>query len=197
MKLQNLPNFLTLVRIALIPVVLVLYFYQPNYQPYPHFSWFNFALVATLAIASTTDLIDGYLARKWNVSSKLGAFLDPVADKLMVVVALVLLVDFYHDWFITLCAIIIIMREVLVSALREWMGDIGKRNEIKVSDFGKIKTFTQVFAILFLFYQADFFGINSYITGLILLSIATILTLISGYQYLTSTLKYIINAENL
>jgi CDP-diacylglycerol--glycerol-3-phosphate 3-phosphatidyltransferase len=191
MKLQNIPNYLTFLRILLIPAVIVLYFFQPIYSTYPNFSWINFSLVAVLSTASLTDLLDGYLARKYDASSKLGAFLDPVADKLMVVVALVLLVDFYQHWFITICSIIIIMREVLVSALREWMSNIGESDKIKVSDFGKLKTFIQVFAILFLFYQADFFGINSYITGLVLLSFATLLTIISGYQYLSSTLKFI------
>jgi CDP-diacylglycerol--glycerol-3-phosphate 3-phosphatidyltransferase len=193
MKLQNIPNYLTFLRILLIPAVIVLYFFQPIYSTYPNFSWINFSLVAVLSTASLTDLLDGYLARKYDASSKLGAFLDPVADKLMVVVALVLLVDFYQHWFITICSIIIIMREVLVSALREWMSNIGESDKIKVSDFGKLKTFIQVFAILFLFYQADFFGINSYITGLVLLSFATLLTIISGYQYLSSTLKFIKN----
>jgi CDP-diacylglycerol--glycerol-3-phosphate 3-phosphatidyltransferase len=191
MKLQNIPNYLTFLRIFLIPAVIVLYFFQPIYSTYPNFSWINFSLVAVLSAASLTDLLDGYLARKYDASSKLGAFLDPVADKLMVVVALVLLVDFYQHWFITICSIIIIMREVLVSALREWMSNIGESDKIKVSDFGKLKTFIQVFAILFLFYQADFFGINSYITGLVLLSFATLLTIISGYQYLKSTFVFI------
>lgn len=193
-KFKNLPNYLTLLRILLIPVVVILYFIQPIYELYPNFSWLNFSLVAVLSVASATDLIDGYLARKWGVSSRLGAFLDPVADKLMVVVALILLIDFYQIWYITLSATIIITREILVSALREWLAETGNRDTIKVSNFGKLKTFVQVFAILFLFYQADFFGVNSFSVGVILLIFATILTIISGYQYLIATLKVTKNA---
>ena len=193
-KFSNLPNILSLLRIFSIPIIMGLYYLQPNYIIYPNFSWINFSLVAVLAVGSITDYFDGYLARKLNVSSKLGAFLDPVADKLMVVVSLSLLIDFYHIWYITICATIIIMREVLVSALREWMSEEGKRDSVAVSHYGKIKMFSQALAILFLFYQADFFGINSFYTGVFLLIIATILTIISGISYLIITLKSLKNS---
>lgn len=187
--LQHLPNILTLFRIAIIPVVVALYYQQPNFGEYQQYSWVNFLLVALLSVVSITDYLDGYLARKLNFSSKLGAFLDPVADKLMVITSLILLVDFYQKWFITICSIIIIMREIIVSALREWMSKIGESSSVKVLNIGKIKTGVQIFAILFLFYQAPFFGLDSFAVGSILLGIATILTLYSGILYLIITIK--------
>lgn len=192
MLMQHLPNILTLLRIFIIPIVVVLYYLQPNYNgTNDNFSWLNFTIVALLSAVSITDYLDGYIARKYNFISKLGEFLDPVADKLMVVTALVLLVDFYQLWFISVCAIIIIMREIMVSAMREWLASVGKRAQIKVSFVGKVKTFTQIFAILFLFYQSHFFYLNSFNIGVILLIIATILTLYSGLQYLIIFLKNI------
>ncbi|MCH2478047.1 MAG: CDP-diacylglycerol--glycerol-3-phosphate 3-phosphatidyltransferase, partial [Gammaproteobacteria bacterium] len=120
------------------------------------------------------------------------AFLDPVADKLLVCVALVLLTDYYHSWFITIPAIIIVSREILVSALREWMSDIGKKANVAVSWIGKSKTFMQMFAILFLLLQQPllFFSYNQInIAGKVLLFTATILTLWSGIKYLIAGLK--------
>ncbi len=112
---MTLPNILTLSRIVLIPVFVVLYYLQPAYTATPVFTWVNFWLTGVYALISITDYLDGYLARKLNMMSKLGAFLDPVADKLMVATALVLLVDFYPSnshWYIALCAVIIISREI-------------------------------------------------------------------------------------
>lgn len=192
--MQHLPNILTLLRIAIIPIVVALYFFQPNYNGTNiNFSWINFIIVFLLSTISITDFLDGYLARKYNLGSKLGEFLDPVADKLMIVVSLILLIDFYSLWYITVCGIIIIMREVMVSAMREWLGQVGKRANIKVSFIGKSKTFVQIFAILFLFYQSHFFYLNSFTVGIILLIIATILTLHSGIRYLIVFLKSINN----
>ncbi len=188
----TLPNILTISRIALIPAIVVLYYYQPSYSDTPIFSWFNLYLVAAYAVVSITDYFDGLLARKMDLASDLGAFLDPVADKLMVSTALILLVDFYpvdSHWYITLSAIIIISREILVSALREWMGTIGKRSNINVSWIGKVKTFMQIFAILFLLYQQPFFGLPIFKIGVILLLAATFMTLWSGFIYLKEGLK--------
>ncbi|SFV66489.1 CDP-diacylglycerol--glycerol-3-phosphate 3-phosphatidyltransferase [hydrothermal vent metagenome] len=185
----NLPNILTLSRIVAIPIFVVLYFYQPYYSETPVFSWVNFWLVAVFAITSITDYLDGYLARKMQLTSKLGAFLDPVADKLMVSTALVLLVDFYQMWFITVASLIIIMREIIVSALREWMSSLGESSSIKVAWLGKVKTFVQIFAILFLLYQQSFFGLPSFEIGIVLLFFATILTIWSGFIYLKIALK--------
>jgi CDP-diacylglycerol--glycerol-3-phosphate 3-phosphatidyltransferase len=190
--MTTIPNILTLSRIFLIPVFVSLYYFQPAYSTTPVFTWINFLLTGTYALISATDYFDGYLARKLNMTSQLGAFLDPVADKLMVSTALILLVDFYPTdthWYISVCALIIISREILVSALREWMGTIGQRSNVNVSWMGKIKTFVQIFAILFLLYQQPFFGLLSSEIGVILLLIATFLTLWSGFIYLKEGCK--------
>ncbi len=190
--MTTIPNILTLSRIFLIPVFVSLYYFQPAYSITPVFTWINLLLTGTYALISATDYFDGYLARKLNMTSQLGAFLDPVADKLMVSTALILLVDFYPTdthWYISVCALIIISREILVSALREWMGTIGKRSNVCVSWMGKVKTFVQIFAILFLLYQQPFFGLLSFEVGVVLLLIATFLTLWSGLIYLKEGLK--------
>jgi CDP-diacylglycerol--glycerol-3-phosphate 3-phosphatidyltransferase len=190
--MMTLPNLITLSRIFLIPIFIALYYFQPSYASAPIFTWINFYLTATYAFISTTDYLDGYLARRLNLTSQLGAFLDPVADKLMVSTALIMLVDFYPSdthWYITIAALIIISREILVSALREWMGTIGKRSTINVSFIGKVKTFVQIFAILFLLYQQPFFGLPSFEIGVALLILATFLTLWSGFIYLKEGVK--------
>lgn len=189
---MTIPNLLTLSRILLIPVFVLLYYLQPTYSESTTFSWLNFWLTATFAIVSATDYLDGYLARKLKMTSQLGAFLDPVADKLIVSAALVMLVDFYPSdshWYIAVCAIIIISREILVSAMREWMGTIGQRSKVKVSSIGKVKTTAQIFAIAFLLYQSPFFGLPSFEIGVVLLAIATLLTLYSGFIYLQEGVK--------
>ncbi len=189
---MTLPNMITLSRILLIPVFVFLYYLQPAYSDTPVFTWINFYLTGAYAFISTTDYLDGYLARKLNMTSKLGAFLDPVADKLMVSTALLLLVDFYPSdthWYISVCALVIISREILVSALREWMGTIGQRSNVNVSFIGKVKTFVQIFAILFLLYQQPFFGLPSFEIGVGLLLVATLLTLYSGFIYLKEGVK--------
>ena len=190
--MMTLPNLITLARILLIPVFVCLYYLQPAYSEVPVFTWVNFFLTGTYAFISTTDYVDGYLARKLNMTSQLGAFLDPVADKLMVSTALILLVDFYPSdshWYISLCALVIISREILVSALREWMGMIGQHSMVNVSFIGKVKTFMQIFAILFLLYQQPFFGLPSFEIGVTLLLFATMLTLYSGFFYLKEGIK--------
>lgn len=198
---MTIPNLITLSRIFLIPVFVALYYFQPAYNPdgfidikAPEniFTQVNFWVTGIYAFISTTDYLDGYLARKLNMTSQLGAFLDPVADKLMVSVALILLVDFYptdSHWYITIAALIIISREILVSALREWMGTIGQRSTVNVSFIGKVKTFVQIFAILFLLYQQPFFGLPSFEIGVVLLMAATLLTLWSGFIYLREGVK--------
>ena len=189
---MTLPNMITLSRIFLIPVFVALYYFQPAYTATPIFTWINFCLTGAYAFISITDYLDGYLARKLNMTSQLGAFLDPVADKLMVSVALIMLVDFYPSdthWYITIAALIIISREILVSALREWMGTIGQRSTVNVSYIGKVKTFVQIFAILFLLYQQPFFGLPSFEIGVTLMIAATLLTLWSGFIYLREGVK--------
>ncbi|MBE8190539.1 MAG: CDP-diacylglycerol--glycerol-3-phosphate 3-phosphatidyltransferase [Candidatus Thioglobus sp.] len=190
--MMTLPNIITLSRILLIPAFVFLYYLQPAYSETPIFTWMNLYLTGAYALISITDYLDGYLARKLNLTSKLGAFLDPVADKLMVSTALILLVDFYPSashWYIGICALVIISREILVSALREWMGTIGQRSNVAVAFIGKVKTLVQIFAILFLLYQPPFFGLPSFKIGVILLFAATILTLYSGFIYLQAALK--------
>ena len=190
--MMTLPNIITLSRIGLIPVFVGLFYLQPNYLEGEPLAWINNSLVAIFVLISSTDFLDGLLARKLNQISDLGTFLDPVADKLMVCTALILLTDYYHTWFITIPSIIIISREILVSALREWMGEIGKRANISVSWIGKSKTFMQMISILFLLYQQSLFIFSSkdiYTIGLVLLFSATILTLWSGFNYLTAGLK--------
>ena len=189
--MMTLPNILTLSRIALIPIFIGLFYLQPDYlgETLP---WINNLLVVIFVIISLTDFFDGLLARKLNQISELGTFLDPVADKLMVCAALILLTNHHQLWLITIPSIIIISREILVSALREWMGEIGKRANISVSWIGKSKTFMQMISILFLLYQQSLFIFSSkdiYTIGLVLLFSATILTLWSGFNYLIAGLK--------
>ena len=190
--MMTLPNIITLSRIGLIPVFVGLFYLQPNYLEGEPLAWINNSLVAIYVLISSTDFLDGLLARKLNQISDLGTFLDPVADKLMVCVALILLTDYYHTWLITIPSIIIISREILVSALREWMSEIGKRANISVSWIGKSKTFMQMISILFLLFQQSLFIFSSkdiYTIGLVLLFSATILTLWSGFNYLIAGLK--------
>ena len=190
--MMTLPNLITLSRIGLIPVFIGLFYLQPNYLDGEPLAWINNSLVAIYVLISATDFIDGFLARKLNQVSALGAFLDPVADKLMVCTALVLLTDYYHTWFITIPSIIIISREILVSALREWMSEVGKRATVSVSWIGKSKTFMQMISILFLLFQQPIFIFSNkeiYMLGLVLLFSATILTLWSGFNYLIAGLK--------
>ena len=190
--MMTLPNIITLSRIGLIPVFVGLFYLQPNYLEGEPLAWINNSLVAIYVLISSTDFLDGLLARKLNQISDLGTFLDPVADKLMVCTALILLTDYYQTWFITIPSIIIISREILVSALREWMSEIGKRANISVSWIGKSKTFMQMISILFLLFQQSLFIFSSkdiYTIGLVLLFSATILTLWSGFNYLIAGLK--------
>lgn len=175
---MNIPNTLTLLRIVLIPVF-VLVFYLP-------FSWAHIAACAIFVLAAITDLLDGYLARRLGQMSKLGEFLDPVADKLMVAVVLVLLVDHDPRPLMALPAAVIIGREITVSALREWMAQIGARSKVAVSIYGKIKTIAQMIALILLVYREDLYGLPVYAIGMICLYIATTLTLWSMVQYIVS-----------
>lgn len=172
---MNIPNQLTLLRIILIPVF-VLVFYLP-------FEWNNLVACVIFVLAAITDILDGYLARKLNQTSSLGAFLDPVADKLMVAVALVLLVQQNPNIYLALAAAVIIGREITVSALREWMAEIGARSKVAVSVLGKVKTIAQMVALGFLIFEKSVLGLPIYQIGLILLYIAAFLTLISMFQY--------------
>jgi len=144
----TIPNRITLFRIILIPIFIVVY-----YLP---LSWSHFGAFAIFWLASVSDALDGYLARRLNQSSAFGAFLDPVADKLMVVAALVVISQDYQTWWITIPAIIMIAREVFVSALREFMASRGKGKNIAVSDMGKYKTFAQMLSLQGLIWRPDY-----------------------------------------
>lgn len=144
----TIPNQITLFRIILIPVFLII-FYLP-------LSWSNFGAFAVFWLAAVSDILDGYLARKLNQSSAFGAFIDPVADKLMVVVALVMIAQDYSSWLVSIAAIIMIAREVFISALREFMSSIGKRDIIAVSNMGKYKTAAQMLGIMGLIWQPNY-----------------------------------------
>jgi len=177
MKL-TVPTILTLARIAVIPVF-VLVFYLP-------FGWAHAGSAAIFALAAFTDWLDGFLARKLNQTSRFGAFLDPVADKLMVAVALILLVEVHHSIWLALPAVVIIGREIAISALREWMAEIGERTQVAVSYIGKIKTAAQMLALLLLLYSDPIGGFPTYEVGLVLLYIAAGLTLWSMVIYLNA-----------
>lgn len=171
---MNTPNVITSVRVILIPV-LVLVFYLP-------FEWRYLAAAAIFSIASISDWLDGYLARKWNQYTRFGAFFDPVADKLIVAVALVLLIEEHASVWLTIPAMIIIGREIVISALREWMAELGKRTSVAVSMIGKLKTTLQMIAIIVLLVdKPDTLAAG---LGLTLLYIAVVLTLWSMVAYL-------------
>lgn len=135
-------------------------------------------------LAGLTDWADGYYARKYNQESRFGAFLDPVADKLIVATALILVVEREAMFWITLAGIIIISREIVISALREWMAETGQRSKVAVAYIGKIKAVAQILALIFLLYNQDLWGLPLREVGLVLLAIATVLTLLSMVQYL-------------
>ena len=172
---MTLPNLLSLLRILLIPLF-VMFFYLP-------FPWMHLVCAAIFGLAGLTDWLDGYLARKLNQTTPFGAFIDPVADKLMVVVALVLLVERYDSAWFTLPAAVIVGREIVVSALREWMAELGKRASVAVSYIGKVKTTMQIIALLVLLGSLPEW-IWLVRLGVVCLYVAAALTLWSMYAYL-------------
>jgi CDP-diacylglycerol--glycerol-3-phosphate 3-phosphatidyltransferase len=184
MKL-TVPTWLTLLRIVLIPV-LVLVFYLP-------FKWTNFAAAFVFILAAVTDWLDGWIARRYHLYSAFGAFLDPVADKLMVAVSLFLIVQDNPTMWMAIWAAVIVGREIAVSALREWMAELGQRATVKVASLGKIKTIVQMVALGCLLYASTpgkpdrsdiWLGEWIFHLGDWLLALAAILTLWSGGQYL-------------
>jgi len=172
----NLAIILTLVRILAIPVVVICFYSSmPNARPIAGI---------VFGLAAITDLLDGYVARRFGQISRFGEFLDPVADKLMVAIVLVLLVQSDPRSYVDVIAMIIIGREITVSALREWMATIGMRSNVKVSWGGKVKTTLQMFGIAFMVYQNYLFGLDMYNLGFALLLAAAGMTLWSMYVYL-------------
>lgn len=184
----TIPNCLTLFRIIAIPLIIAIHLSEVAYA-----NWYAMIL---FTLAGISDGLDGYLARKWNQTSKLGAFLDPVADKLLVASMLILIAtdpqvrsEVFIGWFFKLTVLIIIGREILVSALREWMAEIGKRGNVAVSIVGKYKTGIQMTAIGMLLFKADFLGLPILHIGELLLYIAGILTIWSMTIYLTAAYR--------
>ena len=184
MKL-TIPTLLTLFRIVLIPVLVVVF-----YLPY---SWTHIAAALIFALGAVTDWLDGWIARRYHMYSAFGAFLDPVADKLMVAVALFLIVQGHPTPWMALWAAVIVGREIAVSALREWMAEVGQRARVKVAWIGKFKTVVQMVALLLLLYSVvpakpnrvvPWMGVPVFHIGDWLLAVAAILTLWSGLQYL-------------
>ncbi len=177
----TLPTALTLFRILLIPVFGLCFLLSPP--------WTNILTVAVFLLAAVTDWLDGYLARRLNQSSDFGAFLDPVADKLMVAVALIALVSVYPGVWMAMPAAVIVGREIAVSALREWMAEIGKRASVAVNQLGKFKTVAQMVAIAMLLYREPLVGIPFPQIGFTLLWLSALLTLYSAYVYVRAALR--------
>jgi CDP-diacylglycerol---glycerol-3-phosphate 3-phosphatidyltransferase len=170
------PTVLTLFRIVLLPVMIVVF-----YAPFPGAS---IAASAIFIAAALTDWLDGWIARRFGMTSAFGEFLDPVADKLMVATTLFLLVQDNHTIPMAVISAIIVGREITISALREWMAEIGERTRVKVAGIGKIKTIAQSVALVVLLYQKNLDGLGLFHAGEILLGIAAALTIWSGIMYL-------------
>lgn len=180
----NIPTILTLFRLILIPFF-VLFFYLP-------YEWTPLATMVIFFTAAITDWFDGFLARRLNQSTPFGAFLDPVADKAMVVTALVLVAEHYHVFWITLPAIMMIVREIIISALREWMAELGSRSKVAVSWIGKVKTTAQMLALGGLLWRYDW---NMELVSILLLYVAVVLTLWSMVDYLMAAKESLLRSE--
>ena len=175
----NIPILLTWLRVALIPLVVGVYFLPDHWLPVADR---NLAATLVFIVAAVTDWFDGYLARRWQQTSAFGAFLDPVADKLMVTGALLVLVQLAR--VDAIIAFVIIGREITISALRVWMAELGARKSVAVNSLGKIKTAAQMVAIPMLLFHDTLLGIDMHIAGVILLWIAGVLTVWSMFYYL-------------
>jgi len=186
----NLPNLITLFRIMLIPVLVVVYFLNIPFR--------ETVITSIFVLAALTDWLDGYLARRMNATTKLGAFLDPVADKLIVSSALVLLASdstvldrVIHPMPFAVAVTIIVGREIAISALREWMAELGERGAVAVGAVGKIKTAVQMIAIALLLYALPVYGLPTFRIGEIMLYVAALLTLWSMIEYLRAAWPYL------
>ena len=173
----NLPNTLTWLRILMIPAIIVFFYTLPS-------PWADVAACAAFALAGITDSLDGYYARKLGQTSRLGAFLDPVADKLIVAAALILIVSRDPRWFVAIASIVIIGREIAISALREWMAEIGQRRKVAVSQIGKYKTILQIVGLSMMLFRWDLLGLPIYWLGVAMTEVAAAATLISMVAYL-------------
>jgi CDP-diacylglycerol--glycerol-3-phosphate 3-phosphatidyltransferase len=184
----NLPTWLTLLRIVLIPVMVAVF-----YLPW-HFA--HLACAVVFGIAGLTDWLDGYLARKMSQVTLFGAFLDPVADKLMVAVALVLIVQADPNPWVAIAAAVIIGREITIASLREWMAEIGQRSKVEVSWLGKWKTTAQMVAIETLLLGMDVWKATLKDIGQVLLLVSAVLTLWSMVNYIRAALPALIEEDN-
>lgn len=172
----TIPNMLTLFRIVLVPI-LVITFYLP-------FKGANLVAAGMFAVGAITDWLDGWIARRFGQMSAFGAFLDPVADKLTVTVTLFLLVQADPSPMMAIVCAIIVGREITISALREWMAEIGERGKVGVAALGKFKTIMQMVAIVILLWRQPFIGLRLYEVGQVMLAIAAVLTIWSAVIYL-------------
>ncbi|NIG62709.1 MAG: CDP-diacylglycerol--glycerol-3-phosphate 3-phosphatidyltransferase [Serratia symbiotica] len=177
----NIPTWLTCFRVVLIPFF-VLVFYLP-------LTWAPMVCAIIFVFAAITDWFDGFLARRWKQTTRFGSFLDPVADKVMVAMALILVVDYYHIWWVTLPASTMIAREIIISSLREWMAEVGKRSSVAVSWIGKMKTMVQMVSLIGLLWRPER-AVEYVAFGL--LYIAAVLTFWSMFQYLKMARHYLI-----
>jgi cardiolipin synthase (CMP-forming) len=185
MIVLNTPNLVTISRIILIPLLIGIF-----YVPYEWLSWEGKNLAATVVfiLAGITDWLDGYLARRLNQMSAFGAFLDPVADKLIVVGALLALL--YLGRVDMIVSLIIVGREIAISALREWMAKVGQAKSVAVAFIGKLKTVAQMVAIPLLLFHDSLLGLDCQWLGTILINVAAVLTVISMLYYLRKALPY-------
>ena len=175
MKL-TIPTLLTLFRIVTIPVMVLFFYWQ-----HP---WSNILATAVFVFGAPTDWLDGWVARRFDMFSAFGAFLDPVADKLAVAIALFLVVQYHHTVPIALLSAVIVGREITISALREWMAQMGAHGLVKVAGLGKIKTIVQMTAISCLIFREPLLGLPIFLIGEWLLGVAAALTLWSGFDYM-------------
>ena len=186
MKIFNVPNVITMSRIILIPLIIALY--------YAPLEWMsletrNVSACAVFIVAAVTDWLDGYVARRLNQMSAFGAFLDPVADKLIVVGALIVLLQLGRVE--ALVALIVIGREIAISALREWMAKVGQSKSVAVAFIGKLKTVSQMVAIPLLLYHDRLFDLlDAQWLGTVLISVAAVLTVISMLYYLRKAMPH-------
>lgn len=187
MSIKSIPMMMTWSRVVLIPVFLICYYAPIEDARF----WAGLAFM----IAAITDWFDGYLARKMGSDSKLGAFLDPVADKLIVAAALIVVAAEYHDnIYVIISAVLIMMREIGISALREWMAENNAREVVAVSNLGKIKTASQLAALTWLIYGGTLWGVNWGELGFPMLYFAAFLTVVTWIQYTKAALPEIIRS---
>lgn len=186
--LFNTPTYITLFRLILTPLLLI-FFYIPIFSSY----WNNLFNATIFIIAAFTDWIDGFIARKIQKITIFGAFLDPVADKIIIVVSLIIIIENFHIWWITLPCLFMIIREIVISALREWMAQISCSKITKVSLKGKFKTTTQMLSVFFLLWKPNCVTEN---IGILMLYISSILALWSMLSYLYASIYFIIKKNN-